>query len=341
MLAYSGRGRFAIEPIDLNRLVRDMTRLLELSIPKTTVVRYEFGEPLPGIEGDAAQIRQVLVNLMTNAAEAIGERGGVISLRTGAAECGPEDLHDTGADAVLCPGIYVYLEVTDTGTGMDEETRQKIFDPFFSTKFVGRGLGLPAAIGIARGHKGGIRVWSEPGKGSTFRVLFPAREEGAADSAGPDAGPARWRGSGTVLLVDDDETVRTVAKAMLRRMGFDVLTAGTGREALDVFGRCRDATVCVVLDLTMPQMDGEATFRELRRMKPDVPVVLSSGHDETDVLNRFAGLNLSGFIQKPYTSALLEEKLRGALGQPASGTALQTRKPDPRAGASDGPCGSC
>ncbi len=323
MLAYSGRGRFVIEPIDLGRLVEETAHLLEISISKKAVLKYNLADNLPSIDGDATQIRQIIMNLLTNASEAIGDRSGVIALSTGAMDCdraflaeADEDL-GAGRDEPLHEGTYVYLEVADTGCGMDKATIGKIFDPFFTTKFAGRGLGMSATQGIVRGHKGTIKIDSELGKGTTFKVLFPASELPANGSAirPRDQGVAEgWQGEGTVLIVDDEERIRVVIKKMLGRMGFDVLTASDGGEGVEVFREHADEVVCVLLDLTMPHMDGEETFREMRRIRPDVKVILCSGYSMHSITQRFAGKELAGFIQKPYKMAALKEKLIAVLG---------------------------
>jgi CheY-like chemotaxis protein len=198
---------------------------------------------------------------------------------------------------------------------MDKATVQKVFDPFYTTKFTGRGLGMSAVLGIVRGHGGAVRIYSEPGKGTTFKVLFPAVEEQQAEPSGEPAAEAPlYRGSGAVLLVDDEPTVLTVGGRMLQKMGFEVLTAGDGIEAVEIFRQHQDEIVCIVLDLTMPRMDGEETFRELRRIRSGVPVLLCSGYNEQDVVNRFAGKGLAGFIQKPYKLGELSHHLADVLG---------------------------
>ena len=315
MLAYSGKGRFFVEAVSINELVEEMAHLVEISISKKAVLRYDFADNLPAIEADATQIRQIVMNLITNASEAIGEKSGVVSISTGAMECDSAYLTETYLDDQLDEGVYVYLEVSDSGCGMDAETREKIFDPFFTTKFTGRGLGLAAVLGIVRGHRGAIKVYSEPGKGATFKALFPAIERLVAASRKKDSRVAGWRGSGTALLVDDEETVRTIGKLMLEEMGFSVALAVDGRDGVEKFRERRDEIVLVLLDMTMPGMGGEEAFREIRRIDADAAVILSSGYNEQEVTSRFAGKGLAGFIQKPYQYQALLEKVRAALAE--------------------------
>lgn len=303
LLAYSGRGRFQVQIVDLRDVIEEMGQLLSVTVSKQVVLRYHFAADLPGVEADPTQIRQVVMNLITNASEAIGDKQGVISVSTGAMTCDESYLGEAWSSAELEPGLYACLEVTDTGCGMDASTQQRLFDPFFSTKFTGRGLGLAAAIGIVRGHRGAIKVYSELGRGSCFKLLFPA----AGSPAHPLRAQAvreRWQGRGKVLLVDDEVTVRSVGRAILERAGLTVLTAEDGEQALQVF-RSEPEIACVILDLTMPRMDGETCFRELRRLRPDVRVVLTSGYNEQEVVSRFTGKGLAGFVQKPYKAAEL------------------------------------
>ena len=318
MLAYSGRGRFVVDRLDLNALIREIGHLLEATISKKAVLRLHLATPLAAVRADATQLRQVLMNLITNAAEAIGEATGVISVSTGMLDCDGAYLDQIRHDTELGAGPYVYLEVSDTGCGMDEATRLRVFEPFFSTKFTGRGLGLAAVLGIVKGHGGAIQVYSEPGRGSTFKVLFPALPEVASEAVAcePGAGPGPDGRQRTVLLVDDEPTVRTVGAAMLAHAGYDVLVAEDGHVALEIFGRRPQAIDCVLLDLSMPTMDGQETFRELRRVDPQVRVVLTSGYNEQEAVERFAGKGLAGFIQKPYRSADLLAVIRAAFSQP-------------------------
>ena len=317
MLAYSGRGRFVIQPLDVSGLVKEMAHLLEVSVSKRVLLRCDLAPGLPSIEADATQIRQVVMNLVMNGSEAIGEQSGAISVTTGVMECDQSCLSKAYFSESRTPGRYVYVAVADTGCGMDDATLARVFEPFFTTKFTGRGLGLAVVLGIVRGHKGAIKVHSESGHGTTFTVLFPVSKETAVAGTTSAAAPV-WHGVGTVLLVDDDESVRLVATRMIERGGFEVVTAADGREALAVYARHAAEIVCVIVDLTMPNMDGEETFRELRRLNPDVNVILSSGYNQQDVANRFAGKGLAGFLQKPYQLA----QLRGALDAVVNGAGL-------------------
>ena len=314
MLAYSGKGSFVIEPIDLNQVVREMGHLMEVSISKKAVLRYELSDDLPAIIGDATQIRQVIMNLITNASDAIGDDEGVISIRSGTEECDHDYLGGCYLNEQLPEGLYVYLEVTDDGCGMDRDTMQRIFDPFFTTKFTGRGLGLASTLGIVRGHHGTVRVKSEPGRGTRFRVLLPASQIRREELARPKVAPQRWSGAGTVLIVDDEEAVREVAARMLEQAGLTVVTAADGREAVEFYRRHADEIGCVLLDLTMPHMSGEETLQELRRIRSDVRVVVSSGYSEQEVVSRFVDKGISGFVQKPYLVSKLVSEVSGALG---------------------------
>jgi len=313
MLAYSGRGRFTSEAIDLNEAVDEMGHMLEVSISKKALLRYNFASNLPAIDADATQIRQIIMNLVINASDAIGEKSGIISISTGAIQCDRDYLSETWLNERLPAGLYVYVEVADTGCGMDAQTLPRIFDPFFTTKFTGRGLGLAAVLGIVRSHKGAIKVYSEMGRGTTFKVLFPALERPADRADGQSGAGAEWRGSGMVLLADDEETIRTLGSRMLERLGFSVITAENGSEAVEIFKKRPDEITCVILDLTMPRMDGEETFREMRRIRKDVRIIMSSGYNEQEITQRFAGKGIAGFIQKPYQMADLAARLKTIL----------------------------
>jgi two-component system cell cycle sensor histidine kinase/response regulator CckA len=310
MLAYSGRGRFVVEPVALSEIVQEMQHMLDISISKKAVLKYNFGDELPAVEADVSQLRQIIMNMVLNASEAIGDRSGVICLTTGAMECDKAYLSESYLDESLPEGLYIYIEVADTGCGMDLDTKARVFDPFFTTKFTGRGLGLAAVLGIVRGHHGAIKIYSEPNCGSTFKILLPASEKTSEPHVEPDEAAKEWRGAGTILLADDEETVRAIGGRMIRRLGFEVVVAEDGQEALELFKERPDEFDCVVLDLTMPHMDGEEAFREIRRVRKDARVILSSGYNEQDVVNRFAGKGLAGFIQKPYNIKRLATVMR-------------------------------
>ncbi len=315
MLAYSGKGRFVIQPVDLNEVMSEMSHLLRASISKNATLRLAPAKDLPPVEVDIAQIQQVVMNLLTNASDALQDESGVITLASGVIDADDDYLATTYLDEDLTPGRYVYLEVCDTGCGMDEETRTRVFDPFFTTKFAGRGLGLAAVLGIVRGHRGAIKVYSEPGSGTTIRVLLPASEESEPVAVGEDPADDQHEpvDGGTVLVADDERTVRDVAAAMLERSGFEVIKAGDGAEAVDLYRQSPDRIDAVLLDMTMPNMNGERAFTELRRLDPDVRVVLASGYNEQDATNRFAGKGLAGFIQKPFQYKELVRRIRTAI----------------------------
>lgn len=317
MLAYSGKGRFELKSIDLSELVREMAQLSEVSISKKARLTYDLADDLPLVEADVNQIQQIVMNLITNASESLGQENGVIRLSTASMFCDrryldaiTEDLQSIYEEP-LPEGVYVSLEVSDTGCGMDLETQRKVFDPFFTTKFSGRGLGMAAVRGIVCGHKGGVKIYSEIGKGTTFKVLFPATEDSVmslAQKGYNDDMPRAW-GEELVLVADDEATIRDLAKEMLEEMGLRVLTASDGNQAVEVFKENADGISCVLLDLTMPGLDGAQAFHEMQRIKPDVKVILSSGYNEQDIVHQFLGKGLAGFIQKPYTMAKLMEKL--------------------------------
>ncbi|HVC21810.1 MAG TPA: PAS domain S-box protein [Vicinamibacterales bacterium] len=315
MLAYSGKGRFVVQPLDLSNLVHEMAHLLHSVISKKADLRFDFAPGLPAVNADVSQLRQVVMNLITNASDALGEHNGTITIRTGLVHVDAHYLSDTYVNEASPEGPYVFVEVSDSGCGMDGPTRARIFDPFFTTKFTGRGLGLAAVLGIVRGHHGAIKVYSEPGLGTTFKVLLPPAQRPAQATSRPDRTRDTWHSGGLVLVVDDEEGVRTVAQGVLERCGFSVLEARDGLEGVDVF-RAHAADIrAVLLDMTMPRMGGVEALREIRRIRHDVPVILSSGYSEEDAVDhvRVGTSELSGFIQKPYAATGLVDKLREVL----------------------------
>lgn len=314
LLAYAGKGRFVIEALDLSQRVREISALVQTSIPSAVQLRFDLAERLPCIDGDVAQIQQIIMNLVINGAEAIPQgQPGTVIVTTGVQEVDEEYLGKTLLDMPIAPGTYVTLEVQDTGIGMDQETQSRIFDPFFTTKFTGRGLGLSAVMGIVRGHHGALKIYSTPGCGSTFKVLLPASESSPLEQAKPQVDERLLAGRGTVMVIDDESIVRKVAKTTLERFGYSVIVCDDGPTAITLFGTMAAEVSVILLDMSMPKMSGEETFRHLRAIRQDVKVILSSGYSEVEAFSHFNGNGLAGFIQKPYTSARLGEKVRSVL----------------------------
>jgi PAS domain S-box-containing protein len=314
MLAYSGRGHFDVRPVSLTELVLDMTHLLGASMSKKAQVKYELMPQLPAVQADIAQLHQVIMNLITNASDALGDRAGVIQVRTGTEQvCAT--LADLYGPIPLAPATYAFLEVSDNGCGMSEETRARLFEPFFTTKFTGRGLGLSAVQGIVRGHGGGIVLRTAVGQGTTIKVLLPCTDRPIRAALSPLPDPASsWTGSGLVLMVDDDARVRSVTELLLRDLGFDVLAAASGREAIREFELHADQIRIVLLDVTMPDLSGDQVLGELRRRRADLKVLLCSGYAEEEMQERFSSQDMASFLQKPYTRKALEIRLKQLLG---------------------------
>ena len=310
LLAYSGKGHFEVRPIDLSIHVRELATLLETTISKKVQLRLELTPDMPAVSADIAQVQQIVMNLVINGAEAIGDQRGTVLVTTGLQAIDEFYVQSLFSSEGIDPGTYVYLEVHDTGCGMDEATKMRIFDPFFTTKFTGRGLGLAAVMGIVRGHKGAIKVYSSPGKGTTFKVFFPASDAVAVRPA-PEV--MSFRGEGLAMVIDDDQGVREAASRLLEFFGFRVLQGFDGRHGAEVFRQHANEVVVIILDMTMPEMNGEETFREIRRIRADVPVILSSGYNEIEATRRFTAKGLAGFLQKPFTPKELTQKLALAL----------------------------
>ncbi len=313
MLAYSGKGRFEVVAVDLPELVQDMAELVKASISKKVALEFDLAKDPPLIEADATQLRQLVMNLIINAAEAIGDTGGTVAVRIGVVDADSALLAAMLHEEDVAEGRYVFLEVADTGCGMDIDTQAKMFDPFFTTKFTGRGLGLAAAQGIVRGHRGAFQVRSAPGQGTCFRVLFPAPKQPLVRRIAEEPTSAMPCKTGTVLLVDDEDLVRTVAQRLLERAGFTVRTADGGRAAIEAFGEHHEQIDAVLLDLTMPDLGGEEVYRKMLEIRSGVPVVVVSGYSEEHVAERFAGIGPVEFLAKPYKPADLIAKVGAAI----------------------------
>ncbi len=316
MLAYSGKSRFVIKQHSLNQVIEDMNDLLKVTIPKKILLNLDLAPLLPPFEADAAQIQQLILNLLTNASDAIGDQEGVIRITTRSLRLGVGDLAKDFQGQALEAGAFVALEVSDTGCGMSPEVQTRIFDPFFSTKSLGRGLGLSAIQGILRGHHAGLRIDSQQGQGTTFKVFFRASAL-AMEEKNQALAPARQRLEGTVLLVDDEMMITDSVSAMLESMGLKVLIAHDGRQAVKAFQQERAAIDLVLMDLTMPHLDGLEAARLIHRLDPRMPVILSSGYSEHDSIQEGTGEKAVGFLQKPYTLQALYEAMRGSLERPS------------------------
>jgi two-component system, cell cycle sensor histidine kinase and response regulator CckA len=314
LLIYAGKGASQVQPVDIGRLLREQVQMLEVSASKSARLVLALADELPQIQADVSQLRQVFMNLILNASDAIGQSPGIITLATHAMACDGDYLEGIGVGEELKPGRYVCVEVTDTGCGMSEEVRERIFDPFFSTKTASRGLGLAAVRGIVHNHGGGIRVYSELGNGTTFKLLFPVPE--ALEPVQPAAPMVKpWRGHGLVLLVDDEDALRRLGRRMLARLGFETIAASNGIEALELFKQHRPRIRYVLLDWTMPEMGGNETFVELRRLDPNVRVVVTSGHAPEDIMRRLTSKPVPAFVRKPYVIAELAEAFQATSGE--------------------------
>ncbi len=302
LLAYAGKGRLVIQPVSLSALVKEMVHLLRLSFPRKTELCFDLQPELPAIEADINQLRQVVMNLITNATEALPPGGGRVTVSTRVEK--------------LAGGDFICLEVEDTGSGMSPEVQARIFEPFFSTKFTGRGLGLAAVQGIVGRHRGVIRIHSVPGEGSTFRVLLPCEPRLALAGEPATRVPQAPNGRGrTVLVIDDEELVRELAGRMLALASFSVVSAESGEVGLALLRERGSEIDCVLLDLTMPKMDGIETLAEIRRLHPELPVILCSGYSESYAVAQFKDERLAGFVQKPFDIQGLIEKVTAALGE--------------------------
>lgn len=312
MLAYSGRGRFIVQPSHLNDVIEEMVKLLRVSISRQAALQLNLAPNLPLISADITQLRQVVMNLITNASDALADHAGTITVSTGAMFVTRAELERAQSADDLAEGEYVFLEVADTGSGMDLETQARIFEPFFTTKFTGRGLGLAAVLGIMRGHHGAIQVNSVSGEGTTFRLLFPPIEDSTPLAPAPVANlPFTQRAK--LLVVDDEAMVRQITIEMLQHFSYDTLGAENGQRAVEL---AREHTFdCVLLDLTMPGLSSEETLQQLREINPALRVVLMSGYTEQDATARFANTPLDGFVQKPFTPLDLRDRVQRALAK--------------------------
>jgi len=311
LLSYAGEDRLRLRPSSLNELVRESEGALGEVVPEGATLQFQLRRGLPPVEVDPEQIKSVLSNLVKNAGESLAEGRGVITVRSSQVQAERSYFEGAVVDDGLPAGTYIFFEVSDSGVGVDESVRNRMFEPFFSTKGTGRGLGLASSLGIVRAHRGTITVYSEPGRGSTFEVLLPAAQERQVEV--PETSVKDWRGGGTILVVDDEELVREVAQDILEQQGFEVLVAVDGRQAVEIFGQCAAGIRAVLLDLTMPGMDGEEAFHGIREIDSKAVILLMSGYSQQRARQRMEGEGLAGFLHKPFRPRDLLSKLREVL----------------------------
>gem|GEM_PF-1703139 len=309
LLIFAGKKQQPHQPCNLNQLILEMEHLLKVSISKKIVLQIDIENHLPFIDGETNQLRSIILNLVINASDAIENRSGVICIRTGTIDFTESFIRTTWFQEKIEAKKYVFLEVSDNGCGMSPETMSKIFDPFFTTKEYGRGLGLSTIMGILRAHHGTIKVYSEVGKGTTFKLFFPTTTDiHEKQQEVEDTTP--WKGKGLILLADDEPVVLQVTAKMLEKLGLDVITAKDGREALQLFEKYQKELSAVILDITMPHLDGIDTARIIRSKLPDLPIFLSSGFSKHSVNKNDVDFFIQGFLSKPYNINTIIKSLK-------------------------------
>ncbi len=316
MLAYAGKAQFVQSQVNIGELVNEMVKMLRSTIKHNIEIQSTIGTDIPAIQADSSQIRQVAMNLIINAAEAIGDVQGVVQVSLAKTEIKTGHSIKDYLGKLIPPGWYVCLEVTDNGSGMSDETYNRIFEPFYTTKFTGRGLGMSAILGIVTTQGGNLQLFSQVGKGTTFKVYLPLLNSDSAFHEAPSLikQAEQWRGSGTILLVEDEELIMQVAKAMLMELGFEVIEARNGKEALHIYQQNDYDIVLVMTDMGMPVMDGYNLFLELKRLDAELPIVISSGFGDADITSKISRDDIAGLISKPYNFDLLRNVIRDAVG---------------------------
>ena len=309
LLNYAGKGRREIRPVNICQVARDALAIVRASVSKKITIRTDVPEDCPSIPADVGQLQQLVLNLALNAAEAIGDNHGEVMVRVRVRTVPEDELGRIYSGFALKSRPYTQIEVRDNGAGMDEQTLTHIFDPFFTTKFMGRGLGLAAALGIVRAHGGGIAVESRQGQGTAFTVLLPSEQESDVPMTVADSITESARGEGLVLVVDDEVGIRTLLQAALEDLGYTVLTAEHGAQALELFDRSSEDIVLALLDVIMPVLDGAETAAALQGRDPDLPILVMSGTGDDDALSKFGDIRISGFVPKPFAPDQLAQAL--------------------------------
>lgn len=314
MLAYAGKSQFVQANVNIGAQVADAVRMLQSTLPQNIVIKFDSPPELPEIKADASQINQVAMNLIINASEAIGEAQGEI--RVAITRCLIED-GQTEKDylgKIITPGWYACLEVSDNGCGMSAETYNRIFEPFYTTKFAGRGLGMSAVLGIVTAHRGALQLFSQPEQGTTFKIYLPLQIKHTAESGYlPQKNSASWKTTGTVLLVEDEEQVLMIANSMLKALGFTVIEALNGKDALDLYQNKSSVITLVLTDIGMPIMDGYELISELKKLNPELPIIISSGFGDVDISSKVSSKDVAGLISKPYSFNQMREVINSVI----------------------------
>lgn len=314
MLTYAGKSLTVKSSLNIEPLVAETVKMLKSTLPQNAMIKFASSANIPSISGDASQIRQIVMNLLINAAESVGEEQGevCVSLAEKTVKADPADKDLFGK--VIAAGRYLCLEVTDNGCGMDEEIKRRIFEPFYTTKFTGRGLGMSAVLGIITAHKGALQLSSQQGQGTTFKAYFPVLTgDSPVDKSPQPLASAPWQGSGTILLAEDEAQLRTIAKVMLEELGFTVIDAGNGTEAIERYQENASDITLVLTDIGMPLMDGYELCRELKKLNPELPIIISSGFGDAEVISHIARENLAGMVSKPYNFVQLQEVMKSVV----------------------------
>ncbi|MEI6306547.1 MAG: response regulator, partial [Deltaproteobacteria bacterium] len=312
MLAYAGKANISKSRINLGTLVDDMVKMSKSTISQNVKITSDLATDIPFVMVDASQIQQVTMNLIINASEAIGEAQGEVRVSLAKTAIIAEQRQKDYLGNIIPGGWYACLEVTDSGCGMDAETQNRIFEPFYTTKFTGRGLGMSAVLGIIKAHNGALQLFSQSGQGTTFKVYLPIQmtESIEGQFSQQPASLELWKGRGSVLLVEDEEQIVLIADAMLEELGFSVIKASNGKEALELYRKSAEEIRLVVTDIGMPVMDGYALFRELKQLDPALPIVISSGYGDTEVKSRIPIEDIAGLVSKPYNFEQLHQVLK-------------------------------
>lgn len=317
LLAYSGGGQFTVSTFDLSKLVADMRELLEVSLSKKTTIELRSADGPAVLEGNPTQIRQVIMNVLMNAAEAIGDEPGSIVVTTGSRRVSREELEAMFFGDALEPGDYVHLDVTDDGEGMDPSLGARIFDPLFSTKHTGHGLGMAAVGGIMRVHRGAIEIDTEPGRGTTVRILLPAGSGVADITKLPDEITlVESNRTGTILVVEDEDALRDVLHEALVDAGYRTICVADGAEAIEAIERDGTHITAAVIDMMLPNVDGAELYNHLVDAHPSVGVILTSGYNEREATRRITETGRAQFVKKPYRPSELVTMLDEMLAQP-------------------------